>query len=282
LTVSIQEKNPIKCGGLDKATLQVDIAGGKRPYSLNWNAPGVSGETPDGLVAGEYTVTVTDAKGSSKTAKITVRAPEPLAAELSQNIGASSGTTADGKAQVSVKGGTAPYKIAWDTKQTGSVANKLPSGNHSVTVTDAQGCTVALEFETGKRAMPELTRAIQQGQTIPMRLLTFATDSASLRPAVYTYLDELYDFLVENPKVTIEVGGHTNNQPTDEFADYLSTARARAVASYLIDKGIDAGRVQYKGYGKKQPLVPNTTPEGRRTNQRVEIKILSAEAGKGN
>lgn len=282
LTVSVKEKNPIKCGGLDKATLQVDIAGGKKPYSLNWNAPGINGETPDGLVAGEYAVTVTDAKGSSKTAKITVTAPEPLTVELSQNIGASTATTADGKAQVAVKGGTSPYKISWDTKQTGSVANKLASGPHSVTVTDAQGCTKSLEFETGKRAMPELTRAIQQGQTIPMRLLTFATDSASLRPAVYTYLDELYDFLVENPKVTIEVGGHTNNQPSDEFADYLSTARARAVATYLIDKGIDAGRVQYKGYGKKQPLVPNTTPEGRRTNQRVEIKILSAEAGKGN
>ncbi len=124
--------------------------------------------------------------------------------------------------------------------------------------------------------MPELTRAIEQGQTIPMRLLTFATDSASLRPAVYTYLDELYDFLVENPTVTIEVGGHTNNQPKDDFADYLSTERAKAVANYLIDKGIDAKRVQYKGYGKKQPLVPNTTPEGRKTNQRVEIKILTA------
>jgi outer membrane protein OmpA-like peptidoglycan-associated protein len=40
--------------------------------------------------------------------------------------------------------------------------------------------------------------------------------------------------------ITIEVGGHTNNQPKDDFADYLSTARAKAVASYFIDKGIDA------------------------------------------
>ncbi|HLP94319.1 MAG TPA: OmpA family protein [Saprospiraceae bacterium] len=282
LTVSLQEKNPIKCGGLDKASLQLSIAGGKRPYDIKWNTPGLSGETPDGLVAGDYAVTVTDTKGTTRTAKITVKAPEPLVIELTQNIGASTATSTDGKAQVSIKGGTGPYKISWDNKQSGSVANKLTSGKHMVTATDAQGCTQTLEFETGKRAMPELTRAIQQGQTIPMRLLTFATDSASLRPAVYTYLDELYDFLVENPKVTIEVGGHTNNQPTDEFADYLSTARAKAVANYLTDKGIDTQRVQYKGYGKKQPLVPNTTPEGRKTNQRVEIKILNAELGKRN
>ncbi len=282
LTVTMKEKNPIKCGGLDKASLQVDIAGGKRPYNIRWNTPDLSGETADGLVAGDYSVTVTDAKGSSKTAKITVQSPEPMVIELSQNIGASTATSTDGKAQVKIKGGTAPYKITWDSQPGGSTNNKLVSGKHKVMATDAQGCTQTLEFETGKRAMPELTRAIQQGQTIPMRLLTFATDSASLRPAVYTYLDELYDFLVENPKVTVEVGGHTNNQPTDEFADYLSTARAKAVANYLTDKGIDAQRVQYKGYGKKQPLVPNTTPEGRRTNQRVEIKILNADLGKGN
>ncbi|MBK6996091.1 MAG: hypothetical protein IPH31_14630 [Lewinellaceae bacterium] len=206
LAVSITEKNPIKCGGLDKASLQVNISGGKPSYSLAWNSPAITGESPDGLVAGDYAVTVTDSKGTTQSAKITVKSPEPMVVELIQNIGASSPTTNDGKAQISVKGGTTPYKVAWDTKQTGLTAPKLASGKHSVTVTDAAGCIQTLELETGRRAMPELTRAIQQGQTIPMRLLTFATDSASLRPAVYTYLDELYDFLSENPTITIEVG----------------------------------------------------------------------------
>lgn len=276
LTVSLSEKNPIKCGGLDKSSLQLNIAGGKKPYTINWSNPGLSGEAVDGLVPGDYAVTVSDSKGSSQSAKITVKSPEPLTLAMVQSIGATSATTADGKAQVSIKGGTTPYRAIWDTKQGGLTANKLAPGKHSITVTDAAGCIQSLEVETGRRAMPELTHAIEKGQTIPMRLLTFPTDSASLRPAVYTYLDELYDFLVENPGVSIEVAGHTNNQPTDEFADYLSTARAKAVASYLTDKGIDAQRVQFKGYGKKQPLVPNTTPEGRRTNQRVEIRILSA------
>ncbi len=276
LVVTITEKKAIKCGGLDKAALQVNISGGKPAYSLTWDSPAVKGESPDGLVAGDYSVTVTDAKGNTKSGKITVKAPDPLEISVVQNIGASSATKNDGKAQIAVKGGTTPYNISWDTKQSGLTAPKLSSGKHAVTVTDEAGCTKTLELEIGKRAMPELTRAIAQGQTIPMRLLTFPTDSASLRPAMYTYLDELFDFLVENPSITIEVGGHTNNQPQDDFADYLSTARAKAVASYLIDKGIDEKRVQYKGYGKKQPLVPNTTPEGRRTNQRVEIKILTA------
>jgi len=74
--------------------------------------------------------------------------------------------------------------------------------------------------------------------------------------------------------VVIEVAGHTNNLPSDAFADQLSTARAQSVANYLFDKGIDPKRVVFKGYGKRLPLVPNTSPEGRRTNQRVEIKLL--------
>lgn len=279
LVVSITEKNPIKCGGLDKAALLLNISGGKKPFNIVWSNPSASGEMPDGLAAGDYSVTVTDAKGTTQTAKITVAAPDPIVVELTQNIGASSATVNDGKAKISIKGGTAPYKTAWDTRQTGLAVSKLAAGKHSVTVTDAAGCSQTLEFETGKRAMPELTRAIEQGQTIPMRLLTFETDSASLRPAVYSYLDELYVFLEENPGITIEVAGHTNNQPKDDFADYLSTARAKAVAGYLLEKGIDPKRVQYKGYGKRQPIVPNTTPEGRRTNQRVEIKILTATKG---
>ena len=90
-------------------------------------------------------------------------------------------------------------------------------------------------------------------------------------------LDELYDFMMEHSFVVIEVAGHTNNLPNDEFADQLSTARAKSVADYLFEKGIDPSRVVYKGYGKRLPLVPNTSPEGRATNQRVEIKLLKVK-----
>jgi outer membrane protein OmpA-like peptidoglycan-associated protein len=86
---------------------------------------------------------------------------------------------------------------------------------------------------------------------------------------------EVYDFLMENSDVVLEIGGHTNNRPTEEFAQTLSTSRAKSVADWLISKGIPSDRVQYKGYGKKYPIETNATLEGRRKNQRVEIKILS-------
>ena len=110
-----------------------------------------------------------------------------------------------------------------------------------------------------------------------MRLdkLYFKADSSSIEPGSLPTMDELFEFLTENGSVAIEIGGHTNNIPTHEFCDQLSTARAKAVADYIIGKGIDPKRVLFKGYGKRKPKFTNKTKDGRRKNQRVEIKVLS-------
>ena len=106
----------------------------------------------------------------------------------------------------------------------------------------------------------------------------FDADKYDLRPESESQLEELVEFLRRRPDVIIEVGGHTNNQmwPNDAFALELSTNRAKAVATYLISKGIPASQVQYKGYGWTKPILPNTTTEGRRRNQRVEATIISS------
>jgi outer membrane protein OmpA-like peptidoglycan-associated protein len=88
-------------------------------------------------------------------------------------------------------------------------------------------------------------------------------------------MEEIYAFLKDHEKVIIEVGGHTNGLPEDEYCDRLSTARAKNVSQYLFSKGIPESQVSYKGYGKRQPIATNQTVEGRRRNQRVEIKIIS-------
>ncbi len=273
MTMTLTEKVSIKCAG-DRAALAVKVGGGKPPYTYTWNDPAMKGAELADLGPGEYAVTVSDALGTTKTAAVTLSAPIAMTIELIRNIGASSSSANDGKAQISVKGGTPDYKIVWDTKQTGFAAAKLPQGNHSVQVTDANGCTQKLDFVTERRLFPELTGKLEDGQTIRMRLLNFDNDSSVLKSDALPMLDELFDFMTEHAWVVIEVAGHTNNLPSDAFADQLSTARAQSVATYLFDKGIDPSRVVYKGYGKRLPLVPNTSPEGRRTNQRVEIKLL--------
>ena len=88
-------------------------------------------------------------------------------------------------------------------------------------------------------------------------------------------MDDIYRFLDRNKDVVVEIGGHTNNLPPAEYCDRLSEERAKAVADYLQNKGIDRNRLQFKGYGKRYPIADNRTSLGRKQNQRVEIKILS-------
>lgn len=116
------------------------------------------------------------------------------------------------------------------------------------------------------------------GKKVRLDRLYFEADKADIRQTSYESLDEVYDFLIENRDVTIEVGGHTNGIPDEDFCDSLSNARAEAVANYLIRKGINKDRIEYKGYGKSNLIASDRTIEGRRKNQRVEIKILNIDS----
>jgi outer membrane protein OmpA-like peptidoglycan-associated protein len=118
-------------------------------------------------------------------------------------------------------------------------------------------------------------RNLKPNQIIQIDKLFFKADSTAVDVGSYDVLDEIHDFLNNNPGVIIEVGGHTNNVPKDEYCIQLSTQRAKAVVDYLVNKGINTKRLAYVGYGKKYPIGTNATPEGRKRNQRVEIKIIS-------
>jgi len=118
-------------------------------------------------------------------------------------------------------------------------------------------------------------KKIEQGQIIRMDNLYFMADSFNLDPINHAAVNKIYQFLVENPSVKVEVGGHTNGLPKQEYCIRISEKRAKSVADYLISKGIEESRVSYRGYGKLQPIADNSTTVGRRKNQRVEIKILS-------
>lgn len=116
---------------------------------------------------------------------------------------------------------------------------------------------------------------IEEGQFIRIENLYFESDSSNVTSNSLPVLDEIYEFLKAHPDVKIEVGGHTNNRPPKFYCLQLSERRAKAVADYLVRRGIPKDRISYKGYGKEKPLVSNETQEGREMNQRCEIKIVS-------
>ncbi len=131
-------------------------------------------------------------------------------------------------------------------------------------------------YETPKDKILTLERhKLRKGQNIRIDKLYFDADTTAIGVESFQVLNELYEFLEQNKDIYVEIGGHTNNIPSHDYCNSLSEARAKAVADYLIKKGIDRSRLTYKGYGKRRPIASNGTIEGRKKNQRVEIKIIS-------
>ena len=105
----------------------------------------------------------------------------------------------------------------------------------------------------------------------------FAVDSTLLNADSRAALDEASKVLLDYPKTAIVVQGHTDSTGTEVHNQDLSERRAKAVASYLIGRGIDAQRITSLGYGEGHPIATNDTTEGRSLNRRVDL-LLKAKA----
>jgi OmpA-OmpF porin, OOP family len=114
---------------------------------------------------------------------------------------------------------------------------------------------------------------LKSGNTVILKNLNFAFDSFELLPGSDTILKELLDFLTDNPDVRILISGHTDDVGTDEYNQELSLNRAKSVYTWLAEKGIAPERLQFKGFGKSQPLFKETDEKFRALNRRVEVKI---------
>lgn len=112
-------------------------------------------------------------------------------------------------------------------------------------------------------------------QTVTLRNIEFDFNSARLRSISNSSLDEAVRFLGGQPKVRLEIDGHTDNVGSDAANLKLSRERAEAVKSYLIAHGVDASRLIANGRGETQPLMSNDSESGRQANRRVEMIVLS-------
>ena len=80
--------------------------------------------------------------------------------------------------------------------------------------------------------------------------------------------------LLENPAIRIRIVGHTDDVGSDRDNQILSEGRANSVRQAMIDRGIDATRIEFEGHGEKEPVATNKTEEGRAKNRRVEFMVL--------
>ena len=116
---------------------------------------------------------------------------------------------------------------------------------------------------------------LHEGDIVTMHGIYFDVDSYELLQQSYNELTRLYTLLEVNPKMKIELRGHTDNTGTRAGNQRLSDDRAKAVLEYLVERGIERRRLTSHGYGETVPVADNATAEGRALNRRVEYKVLS-------
>jgi outer membrane protein OmpA-like peptidoglycan-associated protein len=107
-----------------------------------------------------------------------------------------------------------------------------------------------------------------------LRGVTFVEGSATLTQGATATLDVVANRLLREPTL-VEVQGHTSSTGSLEVNMKLSEQRAEAVRNHLISLGVPADSITAKGYGPTQPVASNDTPEGRRANQRVELRYVA-------
>ncbi|UOQ70775.1 OmpA family protein [Hymenobacter cellulosilyticus] len=138
----------------------------------------------------------------------------------------------------------------------------------------------SLSFDySDKRAFDPLTldiylEPVRAGRSIVLNNLFFDTNEFELKPTSRTELNRLIQFMRQYQDVQVEVSGHTDDVGADADNITLSQNRARSVYNYLVEHGVKATRLRYKGYGETKPLVANDSDAHRQQNRRIELKIL--------
>jgi gliding motility-associated-like protein len=185
-------KVDVTCTGANDGSATVNPIGGTSPYTYSWSTvPFQSTPVATGLSGGIYTVSVTDIKGCTKTASVTIlESPVPLTGSITNAVPVSCTGSSDGSATVTPSGGTSPYTFTWSTvpPQNGPSATGLSGGSYTVTVTDIFGCSVTDNIIINES--PVLFN-ITIGGTIPVTCTGSNDGSATVVPnggtSPYTY-----------------------------------------------------------------------------------------------
>lgn len=139
---------------------------------------------------------------------------------------------------------------------------------------DTSGQTKVIPSTTKNTPPDQSVFEVKKGNKIVLKHVLFVQSKAELLPESYVELDRLVATLNQNPNVTIEVSGHTDNQGNRDLNLKLSKERTIKVKDYLVSHGIDTKRINVIGYGPDKPISPNDSEAHRRLNRRVEFEII--------
>lgn len=141
----------------------------------------------------------------------------------------------------------------------------------------ATGGKVIQNIELGKPApasdpAPKPTHHV--GKVIRLEALIFHQQSAVISQESYAELNNVAQMMHDNPKMVIQLEGHTDTRGDKNLNLKLSRDRVESVKTYLVKRGVNKNRIKLKAFGGSQPLSTENTEEAHKLNRRVEVRII--------
>ena len=122
---------------------------------------------------------------------------------------------------------------------------------------------------------PESTETeVYNPSGITSKVVSFGFNVDTPDASFWPIMDEIAKAMIDHPEIKrVRIEGHTDNVGTQAYNQGLSERRAKSVAKYLVSKGVDASRLETKGFGFSRPIDPAETEEARSKNRRIEFVI---------
>ena len=157
----------------------------------------------------------------------------------------------------------------------GLFVTRLESGTYQAHVTAIGYMPYDEQITCQTDTLTLMLQRIVEGKRVRINNLYFATGKTFILPESEPAMNDLAQFMQDNPEVRILITGHTDNVGSDAANQRLSEGRAEAVRQNLIMRNIDSNRIEATGKGESEPIADNDTEEGRAQNRRVEFQIIS-------
>jgi len=210
-----------------------------------------------------YMLTYIDSKGGADITRIKLKEevqPDPVV--LVSGVVLDQKTNKPVSASISYNGidDGKNYGVANSDPKTGKYTIVLSYGvNYEFTasapdyigVSDNMDLTTVGEYKVIEKDL--FLVPIEVGATVRLNNIFFETAKSNLKSSSFTELDRVVKFLNDNPNLTIEISGHTDNIGNKSSNQSLSQQRAQSVTEYLISKGVDKARLTTKGHGMEKP-----------------------------
>jgi len=145
---------------------------------------------------------------------------------------------------------------------------------HRVELKAGHAYDKTVEMERRREDVVALERALKEKGTVDLYGIHFDSGKDQFLPSSLPTLQAVSDVIKAAQKGVFEVSGHTDSDGQENYNQNLSEQRARTVIRWLINHGIRADQLKWKGYGEAKPVVPNNTEAGKALNRRVQLRVI--------